>query len=127
MAAEAGEWGHELVQRHGTQHWSELFRQAKDIGDVGIHACSLSMEMFGITKDDLDPLVGPLALYGVGGIGQDMAEIVGTLCPDRTRRECFRTSSSRCPADRNATVDLYNGIISRKPIRDYAPSALNPS
>jgi len=24
---------------------------------VGLHACSLSMEMFGITKDDLDPLV----------------------------------------------------------------------
>jgi peroxiredoxin family protein len=57
VAPEAGNWGHELVQRHGTQHWSELFRQAKEIGDVGLHACSLSMEMFGITKDDLDPLV----------------------------------------------------------------------
>src|SRR6266511_2046261 len=48
---------HELVQRQGTQHWSELFSQAKEIGEVGVHACSLSMEMFGITKDDLDPLV----------------------------------------------------------------------
>jgi peroxiredoxin family protein len=57
VAPEAGEWGHELVQRHATQHWSELFRQAKEIGEVGLHACSLSMEMFGITKDDLDPLV----------------------------------------------------------------------
>ena len=28
-----------------------------DLGDVRIHACALSMEMFGITKDDLDPLV----------------------------------------------------------------------
>jgi peroxiredoxin family protein len=57
VAPEAGESGHELMQRHGTQHWSELIGQAKEIGDVGIHACSLSMEMLGITKDDLDPLV----------------------------------------------------------------------
>ena len=57
VAPEAGEGGLELVQRHGGQHWSELFRQAKEIGDIGIHACSLSMEMFQITKDDLDPLV----------------------------------------------------------------------
>ena len=37
--------------------WSELFRQAKDLGDVQIHACADSMEMFHITQTDLDPLV----------------------------------------------------------------------
>jgi peroxiredoxin family protein len=57
VAPEAGPEGAELLQRHGGQHWSEILRQAKSIGDVGIHACSLSMEMFGITVDDLDPLV----------------------------------------------------------------------
>ena len=57
VASEAGPDGAELLQRHGGQHWSEILRQAKSIGDVGIHACSLSMEMFGITVDDLDPLV----------------------------------------------------------------------
>lgn len=45
------------VQTHRGQHWSELLQQAKDLGDVKIHACALSMEMFAITKDDLDPLV----------------------------------------------------------------------
>jgi len=45
------------MQRHGGQHWSEIFRQAKDIGEVKIHACSLSMEMFGLRVEDLDPLV----------------------------------------------------------------------
>ncbi len=54
---EAGTEGLAAMQRHGTQHWSELFRQAKDIGEVKIHACSLSMEMFSLTVDDLDPLV----------------------------------------------------------------------
>jgi peroxiredoxin family protein len=57
VAPEAGPEGAQLLQRHGGQHWSEILRQARSIGDVGIHACSLSMEMFGITVDDLDPLV----------------------------------------------------------------------
>ena len=74
VAAEAGERGHELLQRHGTQHWSELFRQAKEIGDVGLHACSLSMEMFDITKDDLDPLVDD-----VEGVAAFMAAVDGPV------------------------------------------------
>jgi len=57
VAPEAGPDGAELMQRHGGQHWSEIFRQAKDIGEVEIHACSLSMEMFGLRVEDLDPLV----------------------------------------------------------------------
>ncbi len=46
-----------VVQQHGGQHWSEIFRQAKDIGEVAIHACSLSMEMLGLKVEDLDPIV----------------------------------------------------------------------
>jgi peroxiredoxin family protein len=57
VSPEAGDEGLAAMQRQGKTHWSELFRQAKEIGEVGLHACSLSMEMFGITKDDLDPLV----------------------------------------------------------------------
>ncbi len=59
VAGEAGSAGAAIVRKDqtGQRHWSELLRQAKDIGDVKIHACALSMELFGITKDDLDPLV----------------------------------------------------------------------
>lgn len=59
VAVEAGSAGAAMVRtdQRGERHWSELLRQAKDIGDVRIHACALSMELFGITKDDLDPLV----------------------------------------------------------------------
>jgi peroxiredoxin family protein len=57
VSAEAGADGAAAFQRHGGQHWSEIFRQAKDVGEVGIHACSLSMDMFDLTTDDLDPLV----------------------------------------------------------------------
>ncbi len=57
LASEAGPEGEAAYRRHGGQHWSEIFRQAKEIGDVKIHACSLSMETFGLTLEDLDPLV----------------------------------------------------------------------
>ncbi|HUG05261.1 MAG TPA: DsrE/DsrF/DrsH-like family protein [Candidatus Limnocylindria bacterium] len=59
VAPEAGPAGAALVRasQAGERHWSALFRQAKDIGDVKIHACALSMELFDITKADLDPLV----------------------------------------------------------------------
>ncbi len=57
VAPEAGADGAALMQRHGGQHWSETLRQAKQIGEVRVHACSLSMEMFGLEVGDLDPLV----------------------------------------------------------------------
>lgn len=58
-APEAGSRGAELVRtsQAGERHWSELLRQAKDIGDVKIHVCAFSMELFGMTREDLDPLV----------------------------------------------------------------------
>ena len=59
VVSEAGSAGAAMVKKDqaGQRHWSELMRQAKDIGEVRIHACALSMELFDITKDDLDPLV----------------------------------------------------------------------
>ena len=63
VAPEAGEEGLAAMLAHGKPHWSELLRQAKDLGDVQIHACGDSMEMFHITKDDLDPLVD--GIWGV--------------------------------------------------------------
>jgi peroxiredoxin family protein len=57
VAPEAGPEGAAALQRHGGQHWSEILRQAKDIGEVEIQACSLSMDMFGLEVADLDPLV----------------------------------------------------------------------
>jgi peroxiredoxin family protein len=57
VAPEAGPVGAAAFQRHGGQHWSEILRQAKDIGEVEIQACSLSMDMFGLEVADLDPLV----------------------------------------------------------------------
>ncbi|HEX9436854.1 MAG TPA: DsrE/DsrF/DrsH-like family protein [Candidatus Limnocylindria bacterium] len=72
-APEAGPEGARLVEAHeATQHWSEVLRQAKDIGAVKVAACAKSMEMFGITKDDLDPLVDEVE--GVAAFMGDAAD-----------------------------------------------------
>jgi peroxiredoxin family protein len=61
LAPEAGPDGAAAVQRllaeGGGQHWSAVLAQAKELGEVRIHACSLSMDLFGLTQGDLDPLV----------------------------------------------------------------------
>jgi peroxiredoxin family protein len=66
LAPEAGEEGRRHVAAlaaAGQQSWAETFRQAKELGGVDIEACSLSMDLLGITQEDLDPLVD-----GVEGI-----------------------------------------------------------
>ena len=57
LSPEAGDEGRARWGQHPGLHWNELLRQAKEIGQVSIHACSLSMDLLGITHEDLDPLV----------------------------------------------------------------------
>jgi peroxiredoxin family protein len=37
--------------------WMENFQNAKEIGDVHIYACSMTMELFGMKLQDLEPIV----------------------------------------------------------------------
>jgi peroxiredoxin family protein len=61
LAPEAGPDGAAAVQRlaaeGGAQHWSAVLAQAKELGEVRVHACSLSMDLLGLTQGALDPLV----------------------------------------------------------------------
>lgn len=61
LAPEAGPDGaaavHRLQTEGGGQHWSMVLAQAKQLGEVRVHACSLSMDLLGLAKDDLDGLV----------------------------------------------------------------------
>ncbi len=38
-------------------NWKAILGLAKELGDLHIYACSQSMEILGLSKDDLDPLV----------------------------------------------------------------------
>ena len=74
LAWEATEALSPVIRAHGTAHWSELLQQAKDVGEVNIQACALSMDMFRLKHDDLDPLVdgveGVAAFMASAGTGQ---------------------------------------------------------
>jgi peroxiredoxin family protein len=77
LAPEAGRDGEAAVERMrvgGQQSWAQTFRDAKDIGDVDIQACSLSMDVLCLSPEDLDPLVdgveGVTAFYVNAGSGQ---------------------------------------------------------
>jgi peroxiredoxin family protein len=56
------------VRAHAGLHWSDLLRQAKDVGEVDIQACALSMDMFHLKREDLDRLVD-----GIEGVAAFMA------------------------------------------------------
>ena len=47
----------EPVERVGTIPWLETFRQAKEIGEVSVLACSGSLDVLGLDPAKLDPLV----------------------------------------------------------------------
>jgi peroxiredoxin family protein len=77
LAPEAGAEGRahvDALRAAGQASWAETFRQAKELGDIDIEACSLSMDLLGIDESDLDPLVdgveGVTAFYLAAGEGQ---------------------------------------------------------
>jgi len=77
LAPEAGEAGHAAVAaatKAGHARWTDNLRAAKELGEVDIQACSASMAIFKLKKEDLDPLVdgveGVAAFYINAGEGQ---------------------------------------------------------
>jgi peroxiredoxin family protein len=77
LAPEAGAEGRKAVDalaKAGQVSWAETLRQAKDLGEVDIQACSLSMDLLALEPEDLDPLVdgveGVTAFYLNAGEGQ---------------------------------------------------------
>ena len=77
LAPEAGAEGRvhvDALHEAGQVSWAETFRQAKELGNVDIQACSLSMDLLGIEEANLDSLVdgveGVTAFYLNAGAGQ---------------------------------------------------------
>ncbi len=47
----------EQMMKKQVPSWMDNFKGAKEIGDVKIYACSMTMELFGIKLEDLEPIV----------------------------------------------------------------------
>ena len=77
LAAEAGPEGRAAVdalREAGQASWADTLRQAKELGEVDIQACSLSMDLLHLEESDLADLVdgveGVTAFYLNAGGGQ---------------------------------------------------------
>jgi peroxiredoxin family protein len=77
LAAEAGPAGRAAVdalRAAGQASWADTLRQVKELGEVSINACSLSMDLLHLEDADLDPLVdgveGVTAFYLEAGEGR---------------------------------------------------------
>lgn len=57
LAFEAVRPGRTPPDKAGALPWAETFRQAKQLGEVRIRACSASMEYLDIDPSQLDPMV----------------------------------------------------------------------
>lgn len=60
LTAEYADYGPrmmELMQAKHVPHWLDTLRGAREIGEVHIHACSATMELFGISLDDIEDMV----------------------------------------------------------------------
>ncbi|HVC80597.1 MAG TPA: DsrE/DsrF/DrsH-like family protein [Chloroflexota bacterium] len=55
--AEFAEPALQAMQAKKVPHWLDTLHGAAEIGNVHVQACSMTMELFGWTLDDLDPLV----------------------------------------------------------------------
>ena len=47
----------ELMQTKNVPHWLDTIRTAREIGIVKISACGLTMDLFGLKKEDLEDVV----------------------------------------------------------------------
>ena len=79
LAPEAGRAGEEAVRRLrrlGQASWADTFRQAKELGDVDIQACTLSMDILQLTQAELDPLVDGVEGVAAFWIAAEGAQVV---------------------------------------------------
>jgi peroxiredoxin family protein len=47
----------QLMKEKNMPSWLDTLKQAKELGTINVHACANTMDLMGMTKDDLDPIV----------------------------------------------------------------------
>lgn len=60
ITAEFADFGpvmQEVMQAKQVPHWLDMLRDARDVGNVKIYACSATMELFGMKQEDLEDVV----------------------------------------------------------------------
>ncbi|MDG6922408.1 MAG: DsrE/DsrF/DrsH-like family protein [Nitrososphaerota archaeon] len=61
---EMGQMMAEMMQKKNVPSWFEIFKRAREAGNVKLHACSQTYDLMGMKRDDLTELVDDV--IGVG-------------------------------------------------------------
>ncbi|MHB9146263.1 MAG: DsrE/DsrF/DrsH-like family protein [Symbiobacteriia bacterium] len=61
-----------IMQEKKVPSWLETLRIAKEIGDVRIHACAMTMDLFDLKQEDMEDIVDD-----VTGVAQFLTEAQG--------------------------------------------------
>lgn len=80
ISAEYAEFGPAMMAAMTEKHapsWMENLVQAKELGNVQIHACGMTMELFDMTMADMEDIVDDVA--GVAGFVGDASDAKITL------------------------------------------------
>lgn len=64
-----------VMQEKNVPSWYDTLLQAKELGDIHVYACAMTADLFGLGKDDLEPIVEDII-----GVGEfiSMAQESGT-------------------------------------------------
>jgi peroxiredoxin family protein len=62
----------QAMQAKKVPHWLDTLRDAMELGDVKVKACGLTMDLFGLKVEDLEPVVKE-----VTGVGSFIEESTG--------------------------------------------------
>lgn len=67
----------EAVQQNKVKPWLEILQEAREIGDVNVYACGMTMDLFGLKLEDMEDIVTDI--QGVAGFVAEAKESGITL------------------------------------------------
>ncbi|MDG7046266.1 MAG: DsrE/DsrF/DrsH-like family protein [Nitrososphaerota archaeon] len=54
----------QLMKQKQVPRWSDMVRNAKKLGNVRVHACSMTYDLMGMKKEELDDMVDDIIAVG---------------------------------------------------------------
>ena len=58
-----------LMKEKGVPSWYDMLLKAKEMGRVRVHACAMTLDLMGLKKENLDPIVDDVV-----GVGEFVSE-----------------------------------------------------
>lgn len=72
--AEYAEMANQAMVQHKVPSWRQTLEEAMEVGEINIYACGMTMDLFGLKLEHLEPIVkdvmGVAGMFEMAGDGQ---------------------------------------------------------